>query len=36
MFNYNTSVYEATKYIPYELVFGKSKNSIKLTSTTRR
>ena len=23
MFNYNTSVYEATKHIPYELVFGK-------------
>jgi len=23
MFNYNTSVHEATKHIPYELVFGK-------------
>jgi len=23
MFNYNTSVHEATKHTPYELVFGK-------------
>jgi len=23
LFNYNTNVHEATKYTPYELIFGK-------------